>query len=144
MQLHGPGGKRNRRPRVNASRWVVRGSRLFSHVSAALGMRQKLRGDGRIRSKAAPLQAMGDSTSRERLPPFPGRGRRRVRERLQPLPVQPMIDRFELQEKVSINLISRLQFIGLIRLRLQTNLFLADRGSRASAIRIHTSADACQ
>jgi hypothetical protein len=36
-----------------ANRWVVRGSRLFSHVSAGLMMRRKLRG-GEIRAKATP------------------------------------------------------------------------------------------
>jgi hypothetical protein len=63
---------------------------------------------------------------------------------LRSLRIQPMIDRLELREKVSINLIPRLQFLGLILPRLQTNLFLADCSSSRCTIRIHTSADACQ
>ena len=91
--------------------------------------------------KAAPLQALGDT---DRISPtwFRGRGRRRVRERCAELPIQPMIDRLELREKVSINLISCLQFLGLIRPRLQTNLFLPDCGGGSRTIGIYTCADA--
>jgi hypothetical protein len=58
---------------VNASRWVVRGSRLFSRVSALLALRRKSRGD-RAHPKAAPLQALGDRTSREHAIPFENEG----------------------------------------------------------------------
>jgi hypothetical protein len=54
---------------VNASRWVVCGSRLFSRGSAVLVLRRKSRGDP-ARPKAAPLQARGDLTSHERANPL--------------------------------------------------------------------------
>jgi len=71
----------NRRPRVNASRWDVRGSRLLSGVSAVLVLGPKSPGD-QEHAKAAPLQAVGDRTSHVRATRFRGRGRRRGRERL--------------------------------------------------------------
>ena len=46
-----------KRPRVNASRWDVSGSRLLSGVSAVLALGPKSPGD-QEHAKAAPLQAM--------------------------------------------------------------------------------------
>jgi len=53
-------------------RWVIRGSRPLSHVSAVLTLRRNSLGD-RAHAKAAPLQAPGDRISHDRTTLFEGR-----------------------------------------------------------------------
>jgi hypothetical protein len=81
-QLYGP-GVAYRRPRVNASRWDIRGTRLFSRVSAVFTLRRKWRRD-QIHAKAAPLQALGDHTRQQSYQAF------RERRRCPPLQIRPV------------------------------------------------------
>ena len=67
-----------------ASRWVIRGSRVLSCVSAIFALRRNSRGD-RARAKAAPLQALGGSHVPSTSQTFRGRRRGRERRRLQGL-----------------------------------------------------------
>jgi len=60
----------------------IRGSRLLKTFFWTDGALERISVFGRVRAKAAPLQALGDNSRPERQPPFfRGRGRR-VRERL--------------------------------------------------------------